>query len=238
MLLVTVIVVTACNTGLRVIRGSGNVVTEARQVSNFDSVELSGSGEVIVTQSGSESLTIETDDNVMEYIKAEVENGTLKLGLVTGLSTGVNVQSTTRLVFYLDVKDISSLSVSGSGEIDSDKIESNQLKLSISGSGRVQIADLVASEVGSEVSGSGEINLAGEVARQEVSISGSGAYLAGDLCSEFVRVSTSGSGDSTVCATETLEVSTSGSGTVSYYGSPAVSVSGSGSGNLQSLGEK
>lgn len=32
----------ACNAGVRVIKGSGNVITEDRQVSNFDSIELRG----------------------------------------------------------------------------------------------------------------------------------------------------------------------------------------------------
>ena len=70
LLLGTIFVVTAC--GATIIKGSGNLITETRQVSNFDSIDLSGSGEVIVTQGGSESLTIETDDNVMEHVKAEV----------------------------------------------------------------------------------------------------------------------------------------------------------------------
>ncbi len=57
------------------------MITETREVSNFDSISLSGSGEVIVTQGGSESLAIETDDNVMEHVKAEVRCGTLNLSL-------------------------------------------------------------------------------------------------------------------------------------------------------------
>ena len=72
LLLGTIFVVTAC--GATIIKGSGNLITETRQVSNFDSIDLSGSGEVIVTQGGSESLTIETDDNVMEHVKAEVQS--------------------------------------------------------------------------------------------------------------------------------------------------------------------
>ena len=234
--LVSILMVTACNA--RVIQGSGNVITETRQVSNFDRIDLSGSGEVIVTQGGSEALTIETDDNVMEYVKAEVEGGTLKLGLVTGVATGFNFQSTTRLVFYVGVNDITGLTTSGSGEIESDRIESSQLNATVSGSGAIRIADLSASEVKADISGSGEINLAGEVAVQDVTISGSGKYLGGELCSESVKVSVGGSGEATVCATETLDADVSGSGSVNYYGSPSISASDSGSGKINSLGEK
>jgi len=231
-----ILMVTACNA--RVIQGSGNLITETRQVSNFDRIDLSGAGKVIITQDGGESLSIETDDNVMEYIKAEVEGGTLKLGLVTGISTGFNVQSTTRLVFYVGVDDLTGLTTSGSGEIKSERIETNQLEATVSGSGAIRIADLSASEVKADISGSGEVNLAGEVAVQDADISGSGKYLTGDMCSESVRVSVSGSGSATVCATETLDTDVSGSGSVNYYGSPSISSSDSGSGKINSLGEK
>jgi len=235
--LVVILTLTACNTGLRVIKGSGNVITETRQVSNFDSIELSGSGEVILTQGGSESLTIETDDNVMEYIEAKVENGTLKLGLVTGFPTGVNIQTYTRLIFYVSANNLTGLSTSGSGQIETDNIEADRLDLSVSGSGTIQITDLLASELRADISGSGGINLGGDVAVQDVDVSGSGNYEAGEVCSASVKVSVSGSGNAIVCAIETLDASVSGSGNVNYYGSPEINVSDSGSGNVNHLGD-
>ena len=232
LLLVAILVVTACNASI--IKGSGDLITETRQVSNFDSIDLSGSGEVIVTQGGSESLTIETDDNVMEHVKAEVVGGTLQLGFEEGL----NLIDHTRLIFTVGVDDLESLEISGSGDIESDKIETTRLDATISGSGDVQITDLTAGEVTAKISGSGEIDLAGEAAAQDVTINGSGKFLAGDLCSESVKVSISGSGDAIVCATETLDSNISGSGSIDYYGRPSINTSGSGSGDLTGLGEK
>ena len=40
------------------LRGSGNIVTETRGVSDFDRVSMTGSGRVIITQSDVESLTV------------------------------------------------------------------------------------------------------------------------------------------------------------------------------------
>lgn len=237
-LLAALLAVTACNAGVKVIRGSGNVVTEDRQVSNFDRIALEGSGEVIVTQGRSESLTVETDDNVMEHVKSEVENRTLTLGLVTGIPTGVNVQSTTRLIFYVGVDDLNGLSISGSGDIEAKTIETERLEASISGSGNVRISNLAAGEVSADISGSGEVDLfGGEAAEQDISISGSGKYLAGDLCGAMVKVSVSGSGEATVCAMDTLDADISGSGNVNYYGQPSVNISGSGSGQINDMGE-
>ena len=229
---VMILTVTACN--VNIVKGSGDVITETRQVSNFDSISVSGSGQVVVTQDGNESLSIETDDNVMKHVKAEVDGGTLKLGF----GDGINIISASRLVFYVSVDDLAGLSVSGSGDVESDFIESELLDTSVSGSGGITITDSRAGRVKADISGSGEISVAGEADSQEVELSGAGNYQAGNLCSASVMVSVSGSGDATVCAEKTLDASTSGSGSVRYYGRPTINSSDSGSGKIVSLGEK
>lgn len=230
-LLVVMFMVTACTVS---IKGSGKLITETRQVSNFDRIVLSGMGEVVVTQGASESLSIETDDNVMKHIKAEVKNGTLTLGFEDGYSLILP----SRLVFSVGVDDLTGVSISGSGDVESDRIETGRLDVTVSGSGDVQFTTLTADEVKAMISGSGEISLGGEVAVQDISISGSGKYLAGDVCSPSVKVSVSGSGNATVCATDTLDSNISGSGSVNYYGRPSINSSASGSGTLNNLGEK
>jgi hypothetical protein len=232
--LAVLIMVTACSS---FVRGSGDLVTETRQVSNFERISLEGMGEVIVTQGGGESLAIETDDNIMEHVKSEVEGGTLKLGLKEGVSI-INMIYPSQLIFTVGVDDLTGLTISGSGDIKAETFETQRLDASISGSGKVQISHLAADEVRAEISGSGEVDLAGgEVAEQDISISGSGKYLAGVLCSALVTVSVSGSGEATVCAVDTLDADLSGSGAINYYGRPSLSFSSSGSGNINSLGE-
>ena len=232
LLLVAILPVTACNVSFT--RGSGDLITETRDVSGFDSIDLSGFGEVIVTQGGGESLTIETDDNIMEHVKAEVSGGTLNLGF----EDGVNAILPTQLIFTVGVDDLTSVSISGAGDIESDMIVTDRLDATISGSGDVLIADLTAGEVKATISGAGEIDLAGEAAVQDVTIGGSGSYRAGGLLGDSVEVSISGSGDATVWATESLDTNISGSGSVDYYGRPSINTSGSGSGDVNSLGEK
>lgn len=216
------------------IEGSGSVITEDIQVSDFDSIELNGSGEVVITQSGSESLSIETDDNIMEHIEAEVDGRTLKLGF----KSGIRSISPTRLTFHVNVDDLSSLAISGSGQIDAESLRSDNLSVEVSGSGDVNITGLSLQSASVDISGSGEVDLAGEVQDQEVSISGSGKYRAGDMASKTAEISISGSGDATIWARETLEADISGSGSVDYYGRPSINMSGSGSGKVNGLGEK
>lgn len=69
-----VTVMTACTVG------SGDLSTTSRNVSDFDEILLLGSGNVHVDLTGSESLVIEADDNLLPILTSEVINGRLELG--------------------------------------------------------------------------------------------------------------------------------------------------------------
>ena len=227
--LAVILTVTGCS---GILIGSGKVITETVQVSNFDRISLEGSGEVRVTQDGNESLMVETYANVMDLVIAEVEDGTLRLGLK---ETDKMIWPR-RLIFYVGVDDRTGLAVAGSGEREPESIQTDHLDAAVAGSGRIRVSNLTADGVKSSIGGSGEIDIAGgEAAEQDVSISGSGKYVAGKVCGATVAVSISGSGDATVCATESLDADISGSGSVGYYGQPSVNVSTSGSGSINSM---
>jgi len=99
------------------IEGSGNIITEARDVSGFDRVTLSGFGEVTVEQGEAESLTVSTDDNIMPYVTTEVRNNTLILDFDDkGRNRGYN--PTDGIKFNLVVKDLSRIDISGAGSFD------------------------------------------------------------------------------------------------------------------------
>ena len=232
-LIVIALLLSACG-GLNIIRGSGDVITESRNVRDFDRVTLSGSGDVIITQGDDESLTVETDDNIMQYVTTEVRGGTLYLGF----ERGVSLVSATRLQFDLHVKDLVGVKISGSGNIISESLDTGRLDIDVSGSGDVEVDSLTAQDVEVKISGSGDIELAGEVTGQDITISGSGKYRAGNLRSERGKMTISGSGDATVWTTEAFDSRISGSGSVKYYGKPRINMTGSGSGKVRSLGEK
>jgi hypothetical protein len=59
---------------------TNNVTSEARDVSGFDKVELKGVGNLSLEQTGSESLTVEAEEEVLPKIRTEVENKRLIIG--------------------------------------------------------------------------------------------------------------------------------------------------------------
>ena len=219
--------------GSQTVKGSGNVVTEARQVSGFDQVGVTGSGHLSIVQGDTESLTIEADDNLLPLIKSEVSGGLLKIG-----PENVNLSPSRTIRYQLKVKNVRGLLLAGSLEAEAPSIQTDHLRLVISGSGSIHVPKLEAGELVVQVSGSGNVQLAGKVNRQTVQISGSGNYRAGDCESQETGIQVSGSGDATVWAHQKLDAHVSGSGDVSYYGSPQVNTQVSGSGGVHPKGNK
>ncbi len=163
------LMISAC--GLIPAMGSGRLISQSRAVSGFSRVQISGGGDAEIIQDGSEALTIQTDDNVMQYITSEVRGKTLYLGMeFNGLQTVIP----TRLHFTIHVKNLNGIATSGSWDVTSASVQTDSLGIDISGSGKVNIASLTASQVSTTVSGSGEVSLAGTVSSQTIIVSGSG----------------------------------------------------------------
>ena len=152
------LLLTAC--GLHVISGSGNVVRESRPVSDFTAVNFTGFGELTLVQGETTALTIETDDNLLPYIKTTVDQGTLTIGFDDGLSLPL-MQPTDSIRYQLTVKTLTDLALSGAGTVAATALTADHLTLVGSGIGAIKLADLTADAVTVEMSGAGAIELAG-----------------------------------------------------------------------------
>ncbi|MCH7762861.1 MAG: DUF2807 domain-containing protein [Candidatus Marinimicrobia bacterium] len=215
----------------------GQVIKEERSVIGFDRVNLKGSGKVILTQGNSEALTVEAEKDLLLDIKTEVRGRTLYLEVKDRYWRKAHWWSSkNRIKYYITMKTVRGFSVSGSGTIISEKIETDELKISISGSGEIGIESLQAQDLNIRISGSGDCHLAGEVDSQDISISGSGSYAGEYLRSDETTARISGSGNATVWVEKGIDVQISGSGKVEYRGNPeAVSFQSSGSGKVRKI---
>lgn len=223
--------------GIRAVNGSGNIITESRPVSDFTAVNFSGFGKLTIVQGETEALTIETDDNLLPYIKTAVRGGTLTIGFDDGIWLPL-LRPTASIHYQLTVKTLAALDLSGAGTIEAAQLAADKLTLSESGAGQITVAQLNATEVTVEMSGAGAMNLTGQVVRQNVDLSGLGDYQASDLASANATVTLSGAGEATVWVTERLDAEISGAGTIRYYGSPQTTADSSGIGKVERLGDK
>ncbi len=209
------------------IKGSGNIVSEERVVPVFNEISIKGAGTIILTQGDSQSLKIETDDNILPAITTEVSRDKLII------STQGSILNFTSLVYEITLPVIYGIEVSGSAKVHgNEKINAEDIDLKISGSGEI-ILLLSAVEVNTNITGSGKIKLNGAAEEIRIKISGSGDCDAKEFSCEDARVKVTGSGNCKINATENLDVSVSGSGDVYYYSNPDISTSISGSGTVQ-----
>lgn len=220
--------------GFRTVRGSGNLSTEERPVSGIERIALYGIGTVEVTLGDRESLMVEAEDNLLEYLETEVDNGVLELRT----RNLINLQPRKDIRYLVTVKSIEGLEILGSGNIVMDKVDTPSMRLVIAGSGDIDLGDLTADSLDITIPGSGQVQVSGEVVSQTINVAGSGKVQAENLRSRSAEVRLAGSGDMTIWVTDDLTVRILGSGDIRYYGSPSLSQTILGSGNIVSLGEK
>jgi hypothetical protein len=213
------------------VRGNGKTATEQRNTSGFTTVETHGSIDIIVSQ-GAYKIQVESDENLLQYIETQVENGRLLVHFKDGLwLTHYNSAKV-----YVTAPVLTGFETHGSGNISSEgKISDNgKMKMIISGSGDIKL-DADCPDIETETHGSGNITLAGESKNISSKIFGSGNVRAGNLKAEDVKVAVHGSGDTDVFASVSLEVKVFGSGDVRYKGSPKINTEIHGSGSVRKI---
>jgi hypothetical protein len=213
------------------IQGSGEVTTQDFQVSDFDRLNFSGVGNIIITQGATESLKVEAESNIIERLEISSGGKRLKIGFKNNF---FNIIPTKPINFYLSVIDLREISISGIGSIKCDNLTTDDLSIDSSGAGSIDM-NLSTTVLEVSLSGAGKVNLTGRTQSQSIDISGAGSYSAKEFTSKDCEVSISGLGRAIVNASDTLDVNMSGLGSVEYVGKPAVSQDISGGGSVKSI---
>jgi len=238
LLLLTSLVLSACRIPfINIVRGSGNVITESREVSGFDEIRLDGAGRLVITQGDTESLEIEAEDNILPELTSDVRGNTLVLGYQDTFWK-TSVIPTKEIHYTLMVIDLQKITFNGAADLDMMSLATSSLTIEINGAGQIKINDLTAENVSVTINGTGNVELAGEVSTQTIEIDGAGNVQAGDLRTAATSIEVNGLSNSTIWATETLDVTINGGGSLNYYGSPSVTQDINGAGSINNLGQK
>ncbi len=207
------------------------MASEIRSVTEFDSIELKGVGDLHVEQGEQETLRIEGDDEVIRQIITEVSNRRLVIRFDTW--TALRMWGTSQKVaFHITVKELTHVTISGSGSLDLAHFKTESLDLSLTGAGSIT-ADVEVSKLQAGVAGSGDFTVKGSAKEVDIRITGAGSFRGLGLEGQDVRVSIGGAGKASVKAEATLDVQIGGAGSVEYLGTPALTQKIGGIGKIE-----
>ncbi len=188
--------------------GSGNSVTETRQLAEFDEIEFRVAGDFKVTIAEKPTpLAIDADDNILPLITTEVVDGRLIVDSKRPFKTKHSPD------FKVSVTDLNRLIVQGAGDMTVRGLDNYKFRL--------------------DINGAADVRLSGKSDELKIVVNGSGDVHAYELSARQTDISIAGSGDVRVSTSETLEVSIAGSGDVKYKGKPTVRKSIVGSGDVR-----
>ena len=198
------------------VRGNGNVTTETRNTSDYESVSSAGNFDIKLVEGKEGKIELQGEENLMKYVITEVKNGKLTIKV----KKHVNLRMTKKFVVTVPYKSIDKVTLAGSGNItNSGTIKSDNFKVTLAGSGDIDLT-IDVSTVKTNIAGSGNINLSGKSNELNCSIAGSGDINAYELKSESTRVSVAGSGNVKTTVSKSIKARVAGSGSIYYKGKP------------------
>ncbi len=213
---IAIFCISACTHGQfrRTIYGNGKVVSKERNIENFTGIKVSTGIDVYLKQGNSETLTVEADENIQEYILTEVRGGVLNV------YTEETIRDAKRKRVYVTAKEIDQIRTSSAGDVYGESpIKTDRLDLSASSAGNIKL-EVSAKEIKVNISSSGDITLSGDTESLEADLSSAGDLNAYDLNAKEADVSVSSAGDADINVSDKLTARASSAGDVNYQGNP------------------
>ena len=219
------------------VHGSGVVVSQNRQVADFNKIEIDYPVGLTIQQGSTNSLTITAENNLIPQLATRVSGSTLYIENSQPDWTR-RVNPTRPVNIHLTLKDLQQVDFPSAGALTVGKLQTDRLDLTIGGAGTVALSNLTTHSLTVNLSGAGNITASGSADNLSLDISGFGSFHGADLASQTAGISISGAGNATIWAKTSLNVEISGTGSVNYYGSPQVNREVSGLGSVTSQGNK
>lgn len=220
---------TSCNK----IVGEGPIINETRAITGFTGIDLRCSANVYFKQDSVFKVQLSAQQNILNVMQTSVQAN----NLIISFRDDVNVKTSEPVIVQVSMPVISTLRISGSGNINSaEQFTTPELALDISGSGNIFLTGVNTNKIKANTSGSGNTNInSGTIKEEKLTISGSGNIHTEKIAVEKAITTISGSGNIFVNVTQELNATISGSGSVFYKGNPVLHIINSGSGKVKVL---
>ena len=174
--------------------GNGHIVTDSRPVSDFSEIDANG-GFRIEWHNGPPSLSITTDQNLLQYITSENQEHRLRLH-----SQG-NLWPTHHIKVVISSTQRSGAKLTGAADLSADQLSGPSFAV--------------------ESTGAAKVHLDGKVDDLVTDMTGASKLEADSLQTRTAEVSSTGASRAELAVSDSLKVSITGAGKVTYSGNPA-----------------
>ncbi len=185
------------------------------KVKGFNGLDITIACELYLRQGDEESLRIEAEKNVLDYLEVDVEDSTLYIE--TDRDRNFDDWD---VEVYLTVKELKSIDIGGAVKLRTNgTIKGDKLELDISGAAdldmRIEVDKLLA-----DFGGAVNAEIKGKARYVVMDMSGASNVEADDLLTDAFYLEFSGFGKADIYAEKVLKVDMSGMGVVKYGGDP------------------
>jgi hypothetical protein len=198
------------------IKGSGNVVSTDRHLTGFNAITTCCGIDVIITQGDTESVKVEVDDNLQQYIKTVLHNQMLNISV-----DSASIQSK-HIKVHVKVKKIIMIDASSGSVVETtNPLLSDSIKL-ISSSGADIKMNMVAKYVSCETSSGSDAILKGQTDRLTLDVSSGADVKAQDLTAETCKATATSGSTIKVKVTKEISAEASSGAGIHVWGNPQV----------------
>jgi hypothetical protein len=218
------------------VRGSANLVTEARDLSEITSITIRYPSEITIKQGDVQSVEITADDNLLRQLSTQVRSGELVLeNSERSWSKRVNPSESVKVT--ITVNDLKQIDFDSAGKVVVEQLSTDRLELNLSGASDITLSNLALRNLTVDLSGAGSIRADGSVEELNLKLDGLGSFNGNDLFAQQADINLNGAGSATVHVEQDLTATINGAGSINYYGSPQVHSDVNGLGSVKKVGD-
>lgn len=198
------------------ISGDGNVIRQSREVTSFSGIKVGSGIDVFLTQGEPQSVEVEADENLLEWIRTEVNGDMLHI------FTEKNIRFAKTKKVYITCSTINRLDISSAGDVTGmNRFKADDLKIEMSSAGDLKL-EVDADEIEIYLSSAGNADLKGTTKRLKADLSSAGDLNAFDLEAGACDISVSSAGNARVFVTGEASFRSSSAGSIHYRGEPKI----------------
>jgi len=228
--------------GCKGLNSGSNIITEKKDVKDFTMLDIGSAFEVDIKKSDTYSLTIEAEENLIDYIEVTQTGTSLRIYLSPRHLFTDFTLANRKMKAVITMPNLYGLALSGAskGTVTGFSSQANlnleasgatTLKLENMAAGNTQIevsgastmtGNLTAADVNFVVSGASTLNLSGSATVMVVEISGASRADLEQFKTKIVTSEVSGASQATIHVEQALNVEVSGASSLYFVGNPTL----------------